>query len=230
MDADSVEREKTPLDDQGRYDYETLEAIDIGLFNQHLEELLAGHQVSIPRYDFITGKRTSEGVPLQMGERSILVIEGIHGLNPTLTAQIEDKYKFRIYVSALTSISMDNVNRIATTDNRLIRRIVRDYHSRGSSASDTLRRWGSVRRGEDKYIFPYQEQADVMFNSSLFYELAVLKNLVEPLLYEVPDTILEYGEARRLLRVLDQFTPLDGGEIPPTSILREFIGGSSFTY
>lgn len=230
LDDYFVDREKTPLDDQGRYDYETLEAIDIGLFNQHLGELLAGRQVSIPRYDFITGKRTSEGIPLQMTERSILVIEGIHGLNPKLTAHIEDKYKFRIYVSALTSISMDNVNRIATTDNRLIRRIVRDYNSRGSSASDTLRRWGSVRRGEDKYIFPNQEQADVMFNSSLFYELAVLKSRVEPLLYEVPDTMVEYSEARRLLRLLDQFTPLDGDEIPPTSILREFIGGSSFTY
>lgn len=230
LDDYFVDRDKTPLDDQGRYDYETLEAIDIELFNQHLGELLEGKQVGIPRYDFITGKRTFEGEPLQLGERSVLVIEGIHGLNPKLTAHIEDLYKFRIYVSAFTSISMDNVNRIATTDNRLIRRIVRDFSNRGSSASDTLRRWGSVRRGEDKYIFPNQEQADVMFNSSLFYELAVLKGLVEPLLHEVPDTIPEYGEARRLLSILDQFTPLNGSEIPPTSILREFIGGSSFMY
>lgn len=230
LDDYFVNRDQTPLDDQGRYDYETLEAIDIELFNQHLGELLDGKPVAIPRYDFITGERTSGGAPLQMGERSVLVIEGIHGLNPKLTPRIEDRYKFKIYVSAFTSISMDNVNRISTTDNRLIRRIVRDYSTRGSSALDTLRRWGSVRRGEDKYIFPYQEQADVMFNSSLFYELAVLKGLVEPLLYEVPDTVVEYDEAQRLLRLLDQFTPLDGTEVPPTSILREFIGGSSFTY
>ncbi len=229
LDDYFVDRDKTPLDDQGRYDYETLEAIEVPLFNQHLTELLAGKAVDMPRYDFITGKRTAGG-SLVLGERSVLVIEGIHGLNPKLTAHIENKFKFRIYVSAFTSISMDNVNRIATTDSRLIRRIVRDYSNRGSSAADTLKRWGSVRRGEDKYIFPYQEEADAMYNSSLFYELSVLKEIVEPLLHEVPDTIPEYGEAKRLLRFLDHFTPLKGDEIPPTSILREFIGGSSFTY
>lgn len=230
LDDYFVEREKTPRDESGEYDYEALEAIDVALFNEHLARLLDGEEVDVPRYDFITGKRVEADKSLKMDERSVLVIEGIHGLNPRLTPRIPDGVKFRIYVSALTSVSMDNMNRIATTDNRLIRRIVRDYRTRGSSASDTLRRWESVRRGEDRHIFPNQEQADVMFNSSLFYEIAVLKDFVEPLLREVPDTLPEFGEARRLLKFLDQFTPLDGTEIPPTSILREFVGGSSFNY
>lgn len=230
LDDYFVDREHTPLDEKGEYDYEALEAIDIELFNRHLAQLLDGQEVEIPRYDFITGKRVFAGNRLQVDYRSVLIIEGIHGLNPGLTPHIDNKLKFKIYVSAFTSISMDNMNRIATTDNRLIRRIVRDYRTRGNDATATLRRWESVRRGEDLHIFPNQEQADVMFNSSLFYEIAVLKSFVEPLLHEVPDTMPEYGEARRLLKYLDQFTPLDGSEIPPTSILREFIGGSSFTY
>ena len=230
LDDYFVEREKTPRDEKGDYDFEALEAVDVELFNDHLNRLLKGETVRIPRYNFITGKREFHEQPLQMEERSVLVIEGIHGLNPKLTPHVAADMKFKIYVSALTSIAMDNLNRIATTDSRLIRRIVRDHRTRGNSATDTLRRWESVRRGEDKHIFPNQEQADVMFNSSLFYEIAVLKSFVEPLLHEVPDTMPEYGEARRLLKYLDQFTPLDGSEIPPTSILREFIGGSSFTY
>lgn len=230
LDDYFVDREKTPLDERGQLNYEALEAIDLDTFNTHLQQLLAGEKVDIPRYDFISGKREYHDHFLQLNDRSVLVIEGIHGLNPKLTQHITPEMKYKIYVSAFTSISMDNVNRIATTDNRLIRRIVRDYNTRGSNAEETLRRWGSVRRGEDRYIFPNQEQADMMFNSSLFYEIAVLKNHVEPLLHEVQDIVPEYGEAQRLLRFLDQFTPLDDKEIPPTSILREFIGGSSFTY
>ncbi len=230
LDDYFVNREQTPKDEKGEYDYEALEAIDIELFNKQLMQLLNGEVVEVSRYDFITGKRVFDGNRLKMDDRSVIIIEGIHGLNPGLTPHIDNKLKFKIYVSAFTSISMDNMNRIATTDNRLIRRIVRDYNTRGSDATATLRRWESVRRGEDRHIFPNQEQADVMFNSSLFYEIAVLKSHVEPLLHEVPDTMPEYGEARRLLKFLDQFTPLNGKEIPPTSILREFIGGSSFTY
>lgn len=202
------------------------------LFNDHLNRLLKGETVRIPRYNFITGKREFHEQPLQMEKRSVLVIEGIHGLNPKLTPHVAADMKFKIYVSALTSIAMDNLNRIATTDSRLIRRIVRDHRTRGNSATDTLRRWESVRRGEDKHIFPNQEQADLMFNSSLFYELSVLKDYVRPLLREVPDTVPEFGEAHRLLKFLDHFTSMDRfeAEIPPTSILREFIGGSCFEY
>ena len=230
LDDYFVDREKTPLDEDGEYDYEALEAIDVGRFNDDLAALLAGREVGMPRYNFITGKSEPNHRTLRMDERSVLLIEGIHGLNPRLTPQIDAAMKFKVYVSALTSIAMDDLNRIATTDNRLIRRIVRDHRTRGNSATATLRRWESVRRGEDKNIFPNQEQADVVFNSSLFYELAVLKDCVWPLLREVPDTEPEFGEARRLLKFLDHFTSLDGKEIPPTSILREFIGGSSFEY
>ena len=225
-----VDRDKTPLDEHGEYDFEALEAIDLDLFNDHLKRLMRGEAVEIPRYDFITGRRQWHEKPLQLDDRSILVIEGIHGLNPRLTAAVDDRLKFKVYISALTSISMDNVSRIATTDNRLIRRITRDYYSRGANAESTIRRWPSVRRGEDKHIFPYQENADVMFNSSLFYEIAVLRQFVEPKLREVPNTVPEYAEAKRLLKFLDNFLPIDPAEIPPTSILREFIGGSSFKY
>ena len=200
------------------------------MFNDHLNRLIHGEEIDMPRYNFISGKREFLGRKLKMKNNSVLVIEGIHGLNPKLTPQIEADMKFKVYVSALTSISIDNLNRVATTDNRLIRRIVRDYRTRGNNATDTLRRWESVRRGEDKHIFPNQEQADMIFNSSLFYELAVLKDYVRPLLREVPDTTHEFGEARRLLKFLDLFTAMDGKEIPPTSILREFIGGSAFEY
>ncbi len=230
LDDYFVDREKTPRDEKGDYDYEALEAIDLQLFNTQLQQLMNGESVTIPRYDFISGTRQWHSEPLQLDERSILVIEGIHGLNPQLTSSIEDRLKFRIYISALTSISMDDLSRIPTTDNRLLRRITRDYYTRGSNAEASLKRWGSVRRGEDKYIFPYQENADVMFNSSLFYEISVLRQYVEPMLREVPDVVPEYAEARRLLKFLDNFTQIPSDEIPPTSILREFIGGSSFKY
>ena len=230
LDDHFVDREKTPLDENGEYDYESLHALDLETFNEHLTTLLSGGSVDVPRYDFITGKRQYHDTPLHLDERSVLVIEGIHGLNPELTQQIDDRYKFKIYISAFTSISMDDLSRIATTDNRLLRRIVRDYRTRGNDATATLHRWESVRRGEDRHIFPYQENADVMFNSSLFYEISVLRRFVEPMLLEVPDTVPEYGEARRLLKFLDNFIPVAPDEIPPTSLLREFIGGSSFQY
>ena len=230
LDDYFVEREKTPRDEKGDYDYEALEAIDLAQLNEHLKRLAAGESVAIPRYDFITGKRQWHENPLQLDERSILIMEGIHGLNPRLTPSIPDKLKFKIYISCFTSVAMDNLSRIPTTDNRLLRRITRDYATRGSNAYATIARWGSVRRGEEKHIFPYQENADVMFNSSLFYEISVLRPFVEPILREVPDTVPEYGEASRLLKFLDNFTPVKPDEIPPTTLLREFIGGSSFKY
>lgn len=230
LDDYFVDREKTPLDENGEYDYEAIEAIDLALFNDHLQRLMRGESVEIPRYDFITGRRTQRGEPLTLDERSILIVEGIHGLNPRLTPSIPDERKFRIYISCFTSVAMDNLSRIATTDNRLLRRLIRDARTRGSDALRTLSRWASVRRGEERHIFPYQENADVMLNSSLFYELSVLRPFAEPLLREVPDTMPEYDEARRLLKFLDNFVPMEPDEIAPTSILREFIGGSSFKY
>ncbi len=230
LDDYFVDREKTPRDERGEYDYEALEAIDLDLFNDHLARLMRGQSVDIPRYDFLTGRRTWHNAPLTLDERSILIIEGIHGLNPRLTPSIPDERKFRIYVSCFTSVAMDNLSRIATTDNRLLRRLVRDARMRGADALATLSRWESVRRGEERHIFPYQENADVMLNSSLFYEISVLRPFAEKILREVPDTVPEYDEARRMLCFLDNFTPIAPDEIPPTSILREFIGGSSFTY
>ena len=230
LDDYFVDREKTPLDENGDYDYEALEAIDLELFNDHLARLIRGESVDIPRYDFITGRRTWHNAPLTLDERSILIIEGIHGLNPRLTPSIPDAQKFRIYISCFTSVAMDNLSRIATTDNRLLRRLTRDYRQRGADALSTLSRWASVRRGEEKHIFPYQENADIMLNSSLFYEISVLRPFAEKILREVPDTVPEYDEARRMLKFLDNFIPIAPDEIPPTSILREFIGGSSFQY
>lgn len=230
LDDYFVDRDHTPLDENGNYDYEALEALDLTAFNSHLSQLFAGQSVDIPRYDFITGKRQWHETPLQLDERSVLVVEGIHALNPRLTEQVADNVKFRIYISAFTSISLDDLSRIPTTDNRLLRRMVRDNGTRGSDAEATLKRWGSVRKGEEKHIFPYQENADVMFNSSLFYEISVLRPFAESLLYKVPDTVPEYGEARRLLKFLDNFLTIEPDEIPPTSLLREFIGGSSFKY
>lgn len=230
LDDYFVDREKTPLDENGEYDYEALEAIDLELFNDHLRRLMRGESVDIPRYDFISGRRMQHNNPLTLDERSILIIEGIHGLNPRLTPSIPDAQKFRIYISCFTSVAMDNLSRIATTDNRLLRRLTRDYRQRGSDALATLSRWASVRRGEERHIFPYQENADVMFNSSLFYEISVLRPFAEKILREVPNTVPEYSEARRMLKFLDNFIPIAPDEIPPTSILREFIGGSSFTY
>ena len=230
LDDYFVEREKTPLDENGQYDYEALEAIDLELFNDHLHRLLQGESVDIPRYDFITGRRTQHDTPLTLDEHSILIIEGIHGLNPRLTPSVPDAVKFNIYISCFTSVAMDNLSRIATTDNRLLRRLTRDYRQRGSDALQTLSRWASVRRGEEHHIFPYQENADVMFNSSLFYEISALRPFAEKILREVPDTVPEFDEARRMLKFLDNFIPITSDEIPPTSILREFIGGSSFKY
>ena len=230
LDDYFVDRDRTPKDENGEYDFEALEAIDLELLNKDLTRLMAGESVEVPRYDFITGSRKWHDNPLQLGEKSIIIMEGIHALNPRLTPSIPREHKFGIYASCLTSVAMDNLTRIQTTDNRLLRRITRDYATRGADALATLRRWPSVRRGEEKHIFPYQENADVIFNTSLFYEIMVLRPKIEPILREVPDTEPEYGEARRLLQFLDNFTPLYTDEIPPTSILREFVGGSTFKY
>ena len=230
LDDYFVDREKTPRDENGEYDYEALEAIDLEQFNDHLKRLERGESVDIPRYDFISGTRQWHDNPLQLDERSVLIVEGIHGLNPALTPGVPESRKFKIYVSCSTSVALDNVSRIATSDNRLLRRLTRDYRTRGNDALSTLARWESVRRGEEKHIFPYQENADVMFNSSLFYEISVLRRFAEPILREVPDTVPEYGEAKRMLKFLDNFIPISPEEIPPTSLLREFIGGSSFKY
>ena len=230
LDDYFVDREKTPRDADGNYDYEALEAIDLEQFNDHLKRLERGESVDIPRYDFISGTRQWHDNPLQLDERSVLIVEGIHGLNPALTPGVPESRKFKIYVSCFTSVALDNVSRIATSDNRLLRRLTRDYRTRGNDALSTLARWESVRRGEEKHIFPYQENADVMFNSSLFYEISVLRRFAEPILREVPDTVPEYGEAKRMLKFLDNFIPISPEEIPPTSLLREFIGGSSFKY
>ena len=230
LDDYFVDREKTPRDENGEYDYEALEAIDLEQFNDHLKRLERGESVDIPRYDFISGTRQWHDNPLQLDERSVLIVEGIHGLNPALTPGVPESRKFKIYVSCFTSVALDNVSRIATSDNRLLRRLTRDYRTRGNDALSTLARWERVRRGEEKHIFPYQENADVMFNSSLFYEISVLRRFAEPILREVPDTVPEYGEAKRMLKFLDNFIPISPEEIPPTSLLREFIGGSSFKY
>ena len=230
LDDYFVDRERTPRDENGDYDFEALEAIDLALLNSDLKRLMAGESVEVPRYDFISGSRQWHEKPLTLGERSIIIMEGIHALNPNLTTSIPREHKFGIYASCLTSVAMDNLSRIQTTDNRLLRRITRDYATRGANALATLQRWPSVRRGEEKHIFPYQENADVIFNTSLFYEIMVLRPKIEPILREVPDTEPEYGEARRLLKFLDNFTPLYTNEIPPTSILREFVGGSSFEF
>ena len=233
LDNYFVDRECTPKDKNGEYDFESIYALDLNLLNEHLINLLDGKTVLIPKFSFSSGMRYYDNENLTVGISDILIIEGIHALNPKLTEHIENKYKFKIYVSALTSIALDNSNRISTTDNRLIRRIVRDAHNRSYSALDTIRRWQSVRRGESKNIFPYQENADIMFNSSLIYELSVLRFFVEPLLLKIPPTEQEYAEAVRLLKFISYFTQADRKDIkqiPPTSVLREFIGFSSFSY
>lgn len=230
LDNYFVDREKTPLDEDGAYDFESLYALDIPQFNKDLEDLLSGKEVLLPTFNFTTGKREYKGDKLQLEEDNILVIEGIHGLNPDLTSGIPDNQKFKVYVSALTTISLDNHNWIPTTDNRLLRRLVRDFRYRNYSAIDTLSRWTSVRKGEDKWIFPYQENADVMFNSAMIYELAALRRYAEPILLQVPNNVPEYAEAHRLLKFLSYFTYINDRELPPTSLLREFLGGSSFKY
>ncbi len=230
LDDYFVDREKTPRDENGNYDFEALEAIDVPLFNEHLLALFEGKEVEIPKYDFKTGKRV-KGRKLKIDKDQIIIVEGIHGLNPRLTLHIPEELKFKIYVSALTQINFDDMNRMSTTDTRLIRRMVRDYKFRGHTALDTLRMWPNVRRGEERNIFPYQEEADVMFNSALIYEIPVLKIFAEQLLAQVPEDVDEYSEALRLLKVLDYFLPITNLEdIPRNSILREFIGRSIFKY
>jgi uridine kinase len=230
MDDYFVERDDTPRDVQGNFDFERPEALDIELFNTQLKELLSGKEINMPVFDFTKGSKTYPGKKLKLNEDNLLVIEGIHALNPILTDSIDDSFKYKIFVSALTQISIDSQNPIPTTDNRLIRRIVRDYRYRGYSALDTLKRWQSVRRGEEKYIFPFQETADIMFNSALLCELGILKVYAEPILSEVPENETEFSEAVRLLKFLSYFHRISEKEIPPTSILREFFGGSSFLY
>ncbi len=230
LDDYFVDREKTPRDENGNYDFESLEAIDVPKFNEHLLALFEGKEVQLPKYDFKAGK-SRPGRKLKIGKDQIILVEGIHGLNPKLTPNIPEDLKFRVYVSALTQINFDDMNRMSTTDTRLIRRMVRDYKFRGHSALDTLKMWPNVRRGEERNIFPYQEEADVMFNSALIYELPVLKIFAEQLLVQVPEEADEYSEALRLLKILDYFLPITNLEdIPRNSILREFIGRSIFRY
>ena len=230
LDDYFVNRENTPLDEDGEYDYESLYALDLEQFNKDLNALIAGEEVELPYYNFETGQREYRGNRIKLGDNTILLIEGIHGLNPELTAHIEEKMKYKLYVSALTTISIDDHNWIPTTDNRLLRRIIRDSKYRGVSAESTIKRWPSVRRGEEKWIFPYQENADAMFNSSLLFELGVIKEYGEEVLKHVPRNIPEYGEAYRLRCFLNYFTPISDQMIPSTSLLREFLGGSSFHY
>jgi uridine kinase len=231
LDNYFVDREFTPLDENGEYDFESIDAIDLVTFNQNINDLQAGKTIDIPKFSFETGKRFYDGTTLSADNDTILIAEGIHALNPKLTQNIENKIKYKIYISALTQIGIDGHNRIPTTDNRLIRRIIRDYKYRGYSAYDTLKRWESVRRGEEKNIFPYQEHADIMFNSALLYELAVLKKHAEPLLKEIKQIEKEYAESTRLLKFFSYFKDITiEEEIPPTSILREFLGKSTFHY
>ena len=230
LDDYFVNREETPKDEQGEYDYESIYALNIPLINEQFNALFNGQEVELPKYNFQTGSSEKSGNKLRLEENSVLVVEGIHALNPTLTAQIPDDKKFKIYASALTTILLDNHNYIPTTDNRLLRRIVRDYKYRGCSAQETIRRWPSVRAGENKWIFPYQEQADVMFNTAMLFELAVIKPQAEEVLEQVPENCEEYAEAYRLRKFLKYFSPLPFRDLPPTSLLREFLGGSSFKY
>ena len=223
-----VNRDQTPKDERGNYDFECLEAIDVEQFNEDLRRLLLGEEVGIPTFDFITGQRKYDGRKLKMESRDILVIEGIHCLNPKLTETLPDDRKFKIYISALTQLNVDEHNRIPTTDGRLIRRIVRDARTRGTTAARTIAMWYSVRRGEERNIFPFQEEADIMFNSALIYELAVLKQYVEPLLFQITPDMEEYHEAKRLLKFLDYFLGIGTDRIPANSLLREFIGGGCF--
>lgn len=230
LDDFFVNRTMTPRKPDGDYDFESIYSIDLPYFNETLTRILAGEEVDLPYYNFIKGEREYNGNKLKLTPQMVLVIEGTHALNPMLTEQVPDSEKYRIYVSALTSIKLDFHNYISTSDNRLLRRMLRDAKYRGYSAIETIQRWPDVREGEEKWIFPYQENADVMFNSSLFYELAVLKTHAEPILRAVPQNIKEYSEARRLLHLLEYVVPLSDEELPPTSVVREFLGGSSFKY
>ena len=225
-----LNREDTPRDETGAYDFESLYAIDVPYFERDLMKLIAGEEVNTPSFSFTEGKRIFRGEKLQMKENSVLILEGIHGLNPELTAGIPQENIFRIYVSALTTIALDGHNWIPTTDNRLLRRIVRDYRSRGYSAKDTISAWQNVRKGEEKWIFPYQENADAMFNSAMIYELAVLRKFAEPILSEIREMDVESAEAYRLIRFLRYFHHIQLEELPATSLLREFLGGGNFSY
>mgnify|MGYP004468784603 FL=1 len=230
LDDYFVDREQSPRDENGDYDFESIHALNLKLINEQFNALFHGEEVELPRYDFPTGKSVKSGNKLKMEDNNVLVVEGIHALNPELTAQIPEELKYRVYVSALTTILLDDHNYIPTTDNRLLRRIIRDYKYRGVDARETIRRWPSVRAGENKWIFPFQENADVMFNSAMLFELAVIKQQAEPLLEQVPENCPEYSEAYRLLKFLKYIKPIPNTDIPPTSLLREFLGGSSFKY
>ena len=230
LDDYFIDRDKTPLDANGEYDYESIHALNIDLINEQFNALFKGEEIELPRYNFQAGKSEKSGKRLKLGPNDIVVVEGIHALNPELTAQIPEQQKFRVYVSALTTILLDEHNYIPTTDNRLLRRIIRDYKYRGVSAQESLHRWPSVRAGEERWIFPYQENADAMFNSAMLYELAVIKQQAEPLLEQVPENCEEYAEAHRLLKFLRYFHAISYRQLAPTSLLREFLGGSSFKY
>ena len=230
LDDYFVDREKTPRDASGDYDFESIHALNIPLLNEQLVALFRGEEIELPRYNFQAGKSEWSGKKLELQEDEVLVVEGIHALNPALTAQIDDELKFRVYASALTTLLLDKHNYIPTTDNRLLRRIIRDYKYRGVSARETIRRWPSVRNGENKWIFPFQENADAMFNTAMLFELAVIKRQAEPLLEQVPENCAEYAEAYRLRKFLSYIKPIPEAQIPPTSLLREFLGGSSFEY
>ena len=230
LDDYFIDRDKTPLDANGEYDYESIHALNIALINEQFNALFKGEEIELPRYNFQTGKSEKSGKRLKLGPNDIVVVEGIHALNPELTAQIPEQQKFRVYVSALTTILLDEHNYIPTTDNRLLRRIIRDYKYRGVSAQESIHRWPSVRAGEERWIFPYQENADAMFNSAMLYELAVIKQQAEPLLEQVPENCEEYAEAHRLLKFLRYFHAISYRQLAPTSLLREFLGGSSFKY
>ncbi len=230
LDDYFLDRDKTPRDETGDYDFESIHALNIPLLNEQLNALFRGEEIELPRYNFQAGKSEMSGRKLRLKDDQVLVVEGIHALNPELTAQIPDEMKFRIYASALTTLLLDKHNYIPTTDNRLLRRIIRDNKYRGVDARETIRRWPSVRKGENKWIFPYQENADVMFNTAMLFELAVIKRQAEPLLEQVPENCVEYAEAYRLKKFLHYITPIPEDQIPPTSLLREFLGGSSFEY
>lgn len=230
LDDYFVDREKTPKEASGEYDYESIYALDLDLINEQFNALFRGEEVELPKYDFQSGKSKKSGNKLKMNDNNVLVVEGIHALNPELTAHIPQEQIFRVYASALTTILLDNHNYIPTTDNRLLRRIIRDYKYRGVSAQETIHRWPSVRAGENKWIFPFQENADAMLNTAMLYELAVIKTQAEPLLQQVPENCEEYAEAYRLLKFLKYFKGIPYNNLPPTSLLREFLGGSSFHY
>ena len=230
LDDYFIDRDKTPLDANGEYDYESIHALNIALINEQFNALFKGEEIELPRYNFQAGKSEKSGKRLKLGPNDLVVVEGIHALNPELTAQIPEQQKFRVYVSALTTILLDEHNYIPTTDNRLLRRIIRDYKYRGVSAQESIHRWPSVRAGEERWIFPYQENADAMFNSAMLYELAVIKQQAEPLLEQVPENCEEYAEAHRLLKFLRYFHAISYRQLAPTSLLREFLGGSSFKY